>query len=86
MSNFSVVRIESASTVSIYPNYIPDFVTQALDTLYGNLHASLATLKLHSLGDASTYVKWRSPELQPESIFLFEKLDRLSESLTKGCV
>jgi hypothetical protein len=79
-----MVRIESASTVSIYPNYIPDFVTQALDTLYGNLHASLATLKLHSLGDASTYVKWRSPELQPESIFLFRKAGQTIRVINEG--
>lgn len=84
MSNFSMVRIESASTISIYPNDIPDFVTQALDTLYGNLHASLATLKSHSLRDASTYVKWRSPDQQPESIFLFRKAGQTIRVINEG--
>ncbi len=84
MSNFSMVRIESASTVSIYPNYIPDFVTHALDTLYGNLHASLATLKSHSLRDASTYVKWRSLDQQPESIFLFRKAGQAIRVINEG--
>ncbi len=84
MSNFSLVRTESASTESIYPNCVPEFVTSALDTLYGNLHASLATLKSHSLSDASTYVKWQGTDQQLESIFLFRKKGKTVRVINEG--
>lgn len=84
MSNFSLVRTESASTESIYRNYVPEFVTAALDTLYGNLHASLATLKSHSLNDASTYVKWQGTDQQLESIFLFQKKGQSIRVINEG--
>jgi hypothetical protein len=84
MTNFSVVRTQSASTVSIYPNYVPDFVATALEALYGNLHASLATLKSHSLRDASTYVRWDTADSQPESIFIFRKLGQSIRVINEG--
>ena len=84
MSNFSLVRTESASTESIYRNYVPEFVTAALDTLYGNLHASLATLKSHNLNDASTYVKWQGTDQQLESIFLFQKKGQSIRVINEG--
>lgn len=84
MTTFSLVLTQSASTVSIYPNYVPDFVASALDELYGNLHSSLATLKSHSLRGASTYVKWNSTDTQPESIFLYRKLGKSIRVINEG--
>ena len=71
---------------SIYRHCIPDFAANALDTLYGNLHSSLATLNFTNLSKTSTYVKWteESNSNNPESIFLFQKLGQSLHVVNEG--
>jgi len=75
-----------AASESIYRHCIPDFAANALDTLYGNLHSSLATLNFTNLSKTSTYVKWteESNSNNPESIFLFQKLGQSLHVVNEG--
>ena len=76
LPNLTTLRSNHTASESIYRHCIPDFAVAALDDLYGNLHSSLATLKLTNLSETSTYVKWikENNSNNPESIFLFKKL------------
>ena len=76
LASLTTYPSKPAASESIYRHCIPDFAVAALDDLYGNLHSSLATLKLTNLSETSTYVKWikKNNSNNPESIFLFKKL------------
>ena len=84
--SFSLVHTQATTKESIYPNHIPDFVASALDDLYGNVYASLATLKSTNLCRTNTYVKWivEGHQQHPEAIFLFQKNEHAIRVVTEG--